>query len=146
MSREMELVEVYKCLCDETRLRILHLLSHRPLCVCHFQSILAAPQVKISKHLAYLREHGMVETRREANWMIYSLPAEASPELTANMKCLQDCCRENRVFKSDLRRMSDALAKDAGPLPECCPRPASRAETLAVGARERSNRKIARQS
>ena len=36
----MKLIEVYKCLCDETRLRILHLLSHQPLCVCHFQEIL----------------------------------------------------------------------------------------------------------
>ena len=58
----MNLVEVYNVLCDETRLRILHLLANRPLCVCHFQDILSAPQVKISKHLAYLREHGMVET------------------------------------------------------------------------------------
>ena len=110
------MIEVYKCLCDETRLRILHLLSHQPLCVCHFQSILAAPQVKISKHLAYLREHGMVETQREGAWIIYSLPKKPSRELTRNMKCLQDCCRENAVFNADLRRMKQALASCSGPL------------------------------
>jgi len=116
----VKLIEVYKCLCDETRLRILHLLSHRPLCVCHFQEILSAPQVKISKHLAYLREHALVETRREGAWIIYSLPAKPSRELTANMKCLQDCCRENAVFTADLRRMAKALASCAGPLADCC--------------------------
>jgi ArsR family transcriptional regulator len=116
----MNLIEVYKCLCDETRLRILHLLSHRRLCVCHFQEILSAPQVKISKHLAYLREHGLVETQREGAWMIYSLPAKPSPELTANMKCLQDCCRENAVFTGDLRRMAKTLANCTGPLADCC--------------------------
>jgi len=116
----MELIEVYKCLCDETRLRILHLLGHRPLCVCHFQDILAAPQVRISKHLAYLRQHGMVETHREGAWIVYSLPAAATPELTANMKCLQDCCRENPVFKADLRRMKGALSRCASPLANCC--------------------------
>ena len=116
----MNLVEVYKCLCDETRLRILHLLSIRPLCVCHFQDILSAPQVKISKHLAYLREHGMVETHREGSWIVYSLPAHPSPELTANMKCLQDCCRENPIFVKDIRRMDNSLASCASPLAECC--------------------------
>ena len=77
----VQLIEVYKCLCDETRLRILHLLSHRPLCVCHFQDILSAPQVKVSKHLAYLREHGLVETQREGSWIVYSLPGKPSLEL-----------------------------------------------------------------
>jgi ArsR family transcriptional regulator len=117
----MDLVEIYKCLCDETRLRILHLLASRPLCVCHFQDILDAPQVKVSKHLAYLRQHRMVETHREGAWMIYSLPAKPSPALTANLKCLQDCSRENAVFKADLRRMKGALARCAGPLADCCP-------------------------
>lgn len=116
----MKLIEVYKCLCDETRLRILHLLSHRPLCVCHFQEILGAPQVKISKHLAYLREHSMVETKREGAWIIYSLPAKQSRELVANLQCLQDCCREEPGFKNDLRKMAKVLAASAGPLTECC--------------------------
>ena len=116
----MELIEVYRCLCDETRLRILHLLSHQPLCVCHFQAILNAAQVKISKHLAYLRERGLVETQREGAWIVYSLPAKPSPELTANMKCLQDCCRENAAFSADLRRMTKALASCTSPLRGCC--------------------------
>jgi ArsR family transcriptional regulator len=116
----VKLIEVYKCLCDPTRLRILHLLSHQPLCVCHFQEILSAPQVKISKHLAYLREHGLVETQREGAWIVYSLPAKPVLELTANMKCLQDCCRENAVFTADLRRMKTALACFGGPLADCC--------------------------
>ena len=119
----MGLLEVYKCLCDETRLRILHLLAHQPLCVCHFQEILGAPQVKISKHLAYLREHALVETRRAGAWIVYSLPARPSPELAANMRCLQDCCRESAFFNADLRRMQRVLAKCGGPLAEeCCAR------------------------
>jgi len=107
------LVRVYECLCDETRLRILHLLQHGPLCVCHFQSILDEPQVKISKHLAYLRERGLVEVERHQNWMIYSLPRKRSRELGSNLKCLQDCAQENRVFRADLRKlqkMRDGLA------------------------------------
>ena len=100
----MELIEIYACLCDRTRLRLLHVLGAGPLCVCHFQAILREPQVKISKHLAYLRARGLVVARREGNWMIYALPEVRSPELRANLACLQDCVRESAVFRRDLLR------------------------------------------
>ena len=51
-----ELIVIYQCLCDETRLRILNLLaSTDQLCVCHFQRLLNKTQVQISKHLSYLK-------------------------------------------------------------------------------------------
>src|SRR3954454_16229212 len=98
----MDLVQIYQCLCDATRLRILHLLTKTPLCVCHFQEILNEPQVKISKHLAYLRERGMVVAERDQNWMIYSLPKKRSAELQKNLKCLRDCVQTDPLFKGDL--------------------------------------------
>lgn len=100
---------------------MLHLLSHQPLCVCHFQNILGASQVKISKHLAYLREHALVETRKEGAWVVYSMPENPTRELAANLKCLQDCVNEDAVFKADLRRMTRALGECGGPLADCCP-------------------------
>jgi ArsR family transcriptional regulator, arsenate/arsenite/antimonite-responsive transcriptional repressor len=109
----MDLVQIYQCFRDRTRLRILHLLRQSPLCVCHFQEILDEPQVKISKHLAYLRERGMVVAERFQNWMIYSLPKTPAPELEANLKCLQDCVQTDKVFARDLKNLT-ALKK------ECC--------------------------
>ena len=109
----MDLVQIYQCFCDRTRLRILHLLTRSRLCVCHFQDILGEPQVKVSKHLAYLRTHGMVEVEREGNWMIYSLPEKRAAELEANLKCLQDCVQTDKVFARDLKNLT-ALKK------ECC--------------------------
>src|SRR5208283_726730 len=98
----MKLVQIYQCLCDKTRLRILNLLNSGPLCVCHFQEALREGQVKISKHLAYLRKRGLVETRRDGNWIIYRLPEVRPPELDANLRCLQDCVREDPVFRLDI--------------------------------------------
>ena len=109
----MELVKIYKCLCDVTRLRILHVLAPGPLCVCHFQEILRAPQVRISKHLAYLRARGLVVYERSGNWMVYELPAKPARELRANLACLQDCARENPVFKRDLARRKKLAPKFA---------------------------------
>lgn len=99
------LIQVYNCLCDETRLRIVHLLGQSPLCVCHLQDILGLTQVAASKHLAYLRQRGLVESRRHEQWMIYSLPAERPRELDWQLRCLQDCLPTHPVFRDDLRRL-----------------------------------------
>ncbi len=109
----MKLIKIYKCLCDETRLRILHLLTQGPLCVCHFQEILQLPQVAVSKHLAYLRRAGLVEVRRHEQWMIYSLPASPGPELDRQLSCLQDCVQTEPIFRADLRRLKALGAKRA---------------------------------
>jgi ArsR family transcriptional regulator len=103
---EMDLVQIYQCFCDRTRLRILHLLAQSPLCVCHFQTILGEAQVKISKHLAYLRDRGMVDVERDQNWMVYSLPKKRAPELEANLKCLQDCARSDRMLVRDAKKLA----------------------------------------
>ncbi len=116
----MELIQIYECLCDATRLRLLHVLGQGPLCVCHFQEILGEPQVKISKHLAYLRERGLVEAERSGNWMVYELPAKPSRELKANLACLQDCARETPVFQRDLARLKKLAPKFAAAGPADC--------------------------
>jgi ArsR family transcriptional regulator len=109
----MKLLEIYRCLCDETRLRILHLLTQGPLCVCHFQTILEVPQVAISKHLAYLRGRGLVTAQRHEQWMIYRLPEPSPHELHLQLQCLQDCVQAYPVFKGDLRRLK-TLQRDCG--------------------------------
>jgi ArsR family transcriptional regulator len=96
-------------------LRILHLLAKSPLCVCHFQDILGEPQVKISKHLAYLRSRGMVSTERDQNWIIYSLPKRPPAELTLNLKCLQDCVQTDSVFQRDLQKLAKLQKRCCAP-------------------------------
>ncbi|MFT3869907.1 MAG: metalloregulator ArsR/SmtB family transcription factor [Nibricoccus sp.] len=102
----MNLIRIYECLCDRTRLRILALLDGGPLCVCHIQDILKEPQVKVSKHLAYLKTRGLVEAEREGNWMMYRLPPKPSRELRANLACLQDCVTEDPVFARDAAKLA----------------------------------------
>ena len=116
----MELLKIYECLCDRTRLRVLNILAQGPLCVCHFQEILGEPQVKISKHLAYLRQRGLVEVERNGNWMIYELPAKPSRELKKNLACLQDCAGENQVFQRDLARLKKIAPRLAARAPAGC--------------------------
>jgi len=98
-------------------------LMQGPLCVCHFQEILREPQVKISKHLGYLKRNGLVEAERCANWMIYRLPEKRSSQLQANLACLQDCLQEERVFREDAARRVKIHAKLGPDTPVCVRKP-----------------------
>ena len=116
----MELAKIYEGFCDTTRLRLLHVLGQGPLCVCHFQEILGEPQVKISKHLAYLRQRGLVEVEREGNWMVYALPTKPSRELKANLACLRECTEGNAAFQRDLARLKKLAPRLARSGPAAC--------------------------
>jgi len=117
----MTLSDIYQCLSHPTRQRIIHLLLGGELCVCHFQEILGESQVAISKQLAYLRRHGLVETRKEANWVIYRLPAKPSRELAANLAGLRESVKEDAVFQRDLDKRLKAESRFADESPICCP-------------------------
>jgi ArsR family transcriptional regulator len=66
--------QFFKILGDQTRLRVLTLLSHEgELCVCELTHALDESQPKISRHLALLRESGLVLDRRQGQWVYYRL-------------------------------------------------------------------------
>ncbi len=69
---------LFRTLADPTRLRALVLLQQEgELCVCELTFALGESQPKISRHLAQLRESGLVADRRAGQWIYYKL----SPEL-----------------------------------------------------------------
>jgi ArsR family transcriptional regulator len=108
----MEATDLYKCLADGQRLRILNLLSEGALCVCHLQDLLGETQVKISKQLAYLKQHGFVRASREGTWMIYELTSEGGGLLEANLTHLRSAtCEECNRLQKDLRARERLLRK-----------------------------------
>jgi len=65
---------LFKLLADETRLTILLLIYiHQELCVCELTHVLELSQPKISRHLAMLRNAGVLSSRRSGKWVHYSL-------------------------------------------------------------------------
>ncbi len=115
----MDLVSIHECLCNETRLRIVQLLQQGPLCVCHLQEVLREPQVKMSRHLAYLLRRGMVLRERCGHWMIYRLPANPPPLLASQLACLRDQAAEVDFFRRDRDRLAKVLAKLSPDAPAC---------------------------
>jgi len=65
--------ELMKALSDETRVRIVHILSCGELCACDIQEYFDLTQPTLSHHLALLVDAGLVTARREGKWAHYSL-------------------------------------------------------------------------
>ncbi len=68
-----QLSSFFKALADPTRLRMLNLLMHSPLCVCEMAGMLKLTQPLVSRHLAYLRNSGLVEGSRQGLRINYEL-------------------------------------------------------------------------
>ena len=81
--------QLFKALGDPTRLRILALLFSGELCVCDITETLNLPQSTVSRHLAYLRNAGLVKSQRKQKWMHYRLlsdPDSLVREVTALLR------------------------------------------------------------
>lgn len=101
------LAEVFQALSDPTRLRLLNLISKGEICVCFLVEALREPQPKISRHLAYLKRTGIVDTRRDGKWMHYRL----SDELPQ---------RERTIVDQAVDEVADSTGKDMTALERAC--------------------------
>jgi ArsR family transcriptional regulator len=109
------LSQLFKALSDETRLRIVALLAHGELCVCHIESGLDLPQPMVSRHLAILRAAGVVAGRRQGTWMHYALAEQPDAARARQLRALIDAFARRATVRRDLRR----LVKTKGP--NACP-------------------------
>jgi ArsR family transcriptional regulator len=107
-----EMESLFRALADATRLRILGLLLTGEVCVCDIHESLKVPQPKASRHLAYLRRAGLVETRKEGLWVYYRLGTFADPVLGA----IGDAVRHALTHIHTVRRDGERLQKRTG----CC--------------------------
>src|SRR3954453_3838421 len=78
--------QFFKGLADRTRLRLLNLMRGDEVCVCFLVEILKTNQPKISRHLAYLRRAGIVDARREGQWMHYRIVEPPDEEAAKVLK------------------------------------------------------------
>lgn len=75
-----EVVRVFQALGQDTRFKILKVLSGRTLCVCELEEIFGITQPAISHHLAILKDAGLVDDSREGQWVFYKASVERLEE------------------------------------------------------------------
>lgn len=102
-----EVARFFKAFSDETRLRILQLLLKGELCICELMEVLNLPQSNVSRHMAYLKNAGLVDDRREAVWVYYSLTEPKDKLHACQLKCLADCFDEFEILRRDEARLEE---------------------------------------
>ncbi|MBK5259037.1 MAG: metalloregulator ArsR/SmtB family transcription factor [Thermoanaerobaculia bacterium] len=108
MPIKRNLERLFQALADGTRLRLLNLLAEGELCVCYFVEILGEPQPKISRHLAYLRRAGLVETRRDGKWIHYRIGELESSALGETLEQILGILKLDPQMQRDLRALRTA--------------------------------------
>lgn len=102
-----KLLNYFKLLSDETRLRIMVLLYHNELCVCQITGITEISQPNVSKHLARLRDMGMVKDKRKEQYIFYSLAFE-DKLFDDILEKIIDNIEDYPVLKSDIEKSREA--------------------------------------
>lgn len=95
-----QLVNIFKLLSDETRLRIIILLAQEELCVCQIQGILKVSQPKVSRNLAKLRDMDYVIEERRERYVYYKLKKE-DVVLNNTIKFIIDSIEQYSQIKLD---------------------------------------------
>lgn len=100
-----ELETLFLALADGTRLRLLNLMRENEVCVCVFTEILAESQPKISRHLAYLRNAGIVSARRDGKWMHYKIVIPEERIAAQILRNTLESIKANALMRADFEKM-----------------------------------------
>jgi len=96
-----------RALADPTRLRILALLRNdRELCVCELTRALEMVQPKVSRHLAVLREAGLLKDRKEGLWVHYRITPQLPAWTQQAIRAIHDGCNGIKPYADDLKRLT----------------------------------------
>jgi ArsR family transcriptional regulator len=107
------LSQLFRALGDETRLRIVALLAHGELCVCHIEKALDLSQPNVSRQLGILRSAGVVEARREGTWVYYSIIEQHHALVESQLETLTKAFGAERSLKTDHARLRKSCGPDA---------------------------------
>lgn len=99
------MTRLLKALADDTRLRIVALLSHGELCVCHVESALGLSQPNASRQLGILRNAGVVDTRREGSWVYYRLVDQEDADCQRQLKSLVSGFAKRDLLRGDVQKL-----------------------------------------
>lgn len=105
------LSQVFRALGDETRLRIVALLVHGELCVCHLEKALGLSQPNASRQLGILKHAGIVDSRRDGTWVYYRLTRQTHALVDSQLRALVRAFGAEAALEADHAR----LKRSCGP-------------------------------
>jgi ArsR family transcriptional regulator len=106
---QLSTAALFELLSDGTRRRLLTLLlDEREVCVCRLVDALREPQPKISRHLAALREAGVLVSRRQRTWVMYRLDPDLPGWAVRVLAMLSEGARREPEYAEDCHRLARA--------------------------------------
>lgn len=83
-------VQFYKCLSDDSRLRVLFLVhQNQEMCISDLELILDFTQAKTSRHLSYLKSNGVLNSKKVDQWVFYYVKEEVKDLLAQTLKFVE---------------------------------------------------------
>ncbi|MEI8657721.1 MULTISPECIES: metalloregulator ArsR/SmtB family transcription factor [Vibrio] len=108
--------QFFKLLADETRMRCLLLIAREQrLCVCELTHALDESQPKISRHLAQLRQSGVLTDERQGQWVYYKVSDQLPGWLNKIIDGLKHSNCLQQQYSVDTQRLRDMTDR-----PSCC--------------------------
>jgi ArsR family transcriptional regulator len=104
---------LFKALGDEVRVRMVALLAHGELCVCHLETALGLAQSNASRHLAILRAAGVVARRRTKSWVYYRLAEQTDDHCRRQLRELVRAFAKQDTLRRDVERLLKAQGPGA---------------------------------
>lgn len=99
--------DLFGAFANPTRLRILNLLQEeKEICVCDLCEVLGVPQPTVSRHLATLREAGLVDVRTDGKWKFYALAQPSTALHRTLLRCVASCLGEFEELADDRARLA----------------------------------------
>ncbi len=98
---------IFKLFSDETRLRILMLLTKKELCVCQIMGVLGISQPLVSHNLSLLSKAGLLNERREGKLIFYSVKKRLPAPVNRIITILKSELQNDPVFMNDMASLND---------------------------------------
>jgi len=102
-----QLASQFKAFSEPVRLRILYLLlENEEVCVCDLVQSLSLTQSVVSRHLAYLKNNQLIESRREGTWVHYKIKASQIDIIRSLLNNFADFGKTSSELSHDLKQMN----------------------------------------
>ena len=98
------MLEIFKSLCDENRLRLLNLLMHYELCVCEIEVVLGLSQSNVSRHLGVLRKEKIITGSKDGQWVHYKVDERFLNDHEQLANYLKEGFQKEQPFLLDLEK------------------------------------------
>lgn len=110
----LNLIEIFKALGDENRIRILNLLIKQELCVCEIEAVLNMTQSNVSRHLNKLKNAGIITSEKKSQWVYYKIDNKFIKENNMLYEFLKIKIDEHKQWLKDTEKLKAYKSNNFG--------------------------------